>query len=189
MAESHKWGSPPRVRGKVDPHAVVRTAVGITPACAGKRPPQARRAASAEDHPRVCGEKQRSTSQTTFSRGSPPRVRGKVLAKVCIGVYLRITPACAGKRATSLHTGPTPRDHPRVCGEKSATRSGPCGAWGSPPRVRGKDSVRYAIDETARITPACAGKRALEVCGDRGMRDHPACAGKSHPVFNGYRGG
>ena len=50
-------GSPPRVRGKGFPVLVVETAVGITPACAGKSRAGYRCRPRRRDHPRVCGEK------------------------------------------------------------------------------------------------------------------------------------
>ena len=50
-------GSPPRVRGKAAAVCNRDCHVGITPACAGKSPLLPVLAASAWDHPRVCGEK------------------------------------------------------------------------------------------------------------------------------------
>ena len=50
-------GSPPRMRGKGLIMALKKTYEGITPAYAGKSPPQARMPGLCRDHPRVCGEK------------------------------------------------------------------------------------------------------------------------------------
>ncbi len=50
-------GSPPRVRGKVRRVSRTHCAVGITPACAGKRGCCMRSSRRPGDHPRVCGEK------------------------------------------------------------------------------------------------------------------------------------
>ena len=50
---------------------------GITPACAGKRGRAAVYCGLPEDHPRVCGEKRANQMSKVYSRGSPPRVRGK----------------------------------------------------------------------------------------------------------------
>ena len=77
LAAYRKMGSPPRVRGKENISNRSFYAIGITPACAGKRlshpaPHRARR-----DHPRVCGEKFRLHMASTRRWGSPPRVRGK----------------------------------------------------------------------------------------------------------------
>ena len=52
-----RWGSPPRVRGKVDYVPSDRIVKGITPACAGKSVALSGKADKTEDHPRVCGEK------------------------------------------------------------------------------------------------------------------------------------
>ena len=52
-------------------------------------------------------------------KGSPPRVRGKVRRRPGLYDALRITPACAGKRALAFVLRSTIWDHPRVCGEKT----------------------------------------------------------------------
>ena len=91
-------GSPPRVRGKGRCGRVRQPERGITPACAGKSPTAELRAGCCRDHPRVCGEKGPGSVNRPFVRGSPPRVRGKVV-RLCMATGLRrITPACAGKR-------------------------------------------------------------------------------------------
>ena len=132
-------GSPPRVRGKVNQTDVSVLHRGITPACAGKSPEPSAPVSTAEDHPRVCGEKERGYRGRTTVRGSPPRVRGKVTAAVEMARGVGITPACAGKRLQPSRGQFRPADHPRVCGEKKLF-CGKCGAlMGSPPRVRGKD--------------------------------------------------
>ena len=50
-------GSPPRMRGKVQLQPGQPAALGITPACAGKRRCAWLAACHRGDHPRVCGEK------------------------------------------------------------------------------------------------------------------------------------
>ena len=50
-------GSPPRVRGKATFEIPVTKSDRITPACAGKSKSNAFLASTAQDHPRVCGEK------------------------------------------------------------------------------------------------------------------------------------
>ena len=91
-------GSPPRVRGKACHRIMCCPLPGITPACAGKRSSGTLMSKSCRDHPRVCGEKTRSTSSAVFWLGSPPRVRGKAAFKVNRDLDRGITPACAGKR-------------------------------------------------------------------------------------------
>ena len=91
-------GLPPRVRGKENGRAAVSDIMGITPACAGKRPKRADRLSAPQDHPRVCGEKHLFLVAKASTTGSPPRVRGKVLDVASITPGCGITPACAGKR-------------------------------------------------------------------------------------------
>ena len=134
-----KLGSPPRVRGKVRGVIGEFDVVGITPACAGKRIKAQLQAVVKRDHPRVCGEKCRSTLGGRAVSGSPPRVRGKVTLLYALADKEGITPACAGKSFFGYLVGAFSKDHPRVCGEK-------CGS-------------DCTISVRARITPACAGKR------------------------------
>ena len=112
-------GSPPRMRGKVCGQVFVNYGTGITPAYAGKRTSADRAHLPGRDHPRVCGEKCYLLILRGRREGSPPRMRGKELAVVPIAVQLGITPAYAGKRKTRNGAHGTPRDHPRVCGEKT----------------------------------------------------------------------
>ena len=141
-------GSPPRVRGKGVPCSARRlgrgitparagksvcgekfifvttqiSALRITPACAGKSRQFGNTVGKTGDHPRVCGEKLCHNELRLRQRGSPPRVRGKVVLATSSRPMQRITPACAGKR----HLGGAPtrnsKDHPRVCGEKRSCR-------------------------------------------------------------------
>ena len=138
---------------------IVAFAVRITPACAGKRSSPCGRGARVGDHPRVCGEKLRPAADLDLHLGSPPRVRGKGWYSICSRVFLRITPACAGKRCPGRGLRLATRDHPRVCGEKGAGKKSPIEVRGSPPRVRGKDAEPDAKRRPDGITPACAGKR------------------------------
>ena len=92
-------GSPPRMRGKVQPVQLVHDALGITPAYAGKR-----------------GIRLAVDSKTI---GSPPHVRGKECVNSARKLPVGITPACAGKRAILFRLLSLPRDHPRMCGEKT----------------------------------------------------------------------
>ena len=91
------------------------------------------------DHPRVCGEKPMTAISSTPTRGSPPRMRGKVLLSKNHLLGLGITPAYAGKSRKGEPKWHTVLDHPRVCGEKSCQTGELSSALGSPPRMRGKD--------------------------------------------------
>ena len=156
-------GSPPRVRGKESKMSWHRKRQRITPACAGKSFFCIFKKSCSKDHPRVCGEKVQFTCRSATSRGSPPRVRGKVCTHLWTVERDRITPACAGKSCPlSLHEFAR-RDHPRVCGEKYFAKGKPPDMPGSPPRVRGKAVCNSILEDNDRITPACAGKRGCQI--------------------------
>ena len=90
----------------------------------------------------------------------------------------RITPAYAGKRQNVWQKSPEPRDHPRLCGEKSPCRKCTKICGGSPPPMRGKETGATGATSSIGITPAYAGKSS----GDRGrcnvFRDHPRLCGE-----------
>ena len=198
MRRSCAKGSPPRVRGKVFFGENCRIVHGITPAYAGKRRAGTGQWACRRDHPRVCGEKLRTSSRlstswdhprvcgekalSTFSSrknsGSPPRVRGKGQIAPLGAVPVGITPACAGKRCVYSAQNQSLRDHPRVCGEKRRVRSWRALLLGSPPRMRGKDGVSGACHSPPGITPACAGKSLRPDNNPSTSWDHPRVCGE-----------
>ena len=91
------FGSPPRVRGKLRALVAQAYPIGITPARAGKTEKNATFACFLKDHPRACGENDASRDIYDCVRGSPPRVRGKLLCRPVHAVVHGITPARAGK--------------------------------------------------------------------------------------------
>ena len=114
----YRRGSPPRVRGKGKNAYRPERTTGITPACAGKSPVLISLMVIRRDHPRVCGEKERTSRCSCWTEGSPPRVRGKDFWHYADVYSTGITPACAGKSLTIQKMTTRSRDHPRVCGEK-----------------------------------------------------------------------
>ena len=110
--------------------------------------------------------------------GSPPRVRGKVFARLIVFAAGGITPACAGKSRATQAQSASHQDHPRVCGEKGSGDGKAVHAPGSPPRVRGKGQSSHADKQTSRITPACAGKRDAGRSWCTGDGDHPRVCGE-----------
>ena len=100
-------GSPPRMRGKDGVNDSAQAVTGITPACAGKSKAHERGPHRERDHPRVCGEKRQIVNDLIDQQGSPPRVRGKVIAHLLQHGLTGITPAYAGKslRCTHLRSG------------------------------------------------------------------------------------
>ena len=89
-------------------------------------------------------------------------MRGKVGVQE-MGISLsRITPAYAGKRIRHPRPRLSGRDHPRLCGEKTAGEKSVAVRKGSPPPMRGKESIDGEDAGSVGITPAYAGKSHLE---------------------------
>ena len=154
-----KEGITPHMRGKVNEKKANGFDIRITPAYAGKSTLLCFPAEPGWDHPRICGEKSLSGTDTGRKEGSPPHMRGKVQQALLQHFVFGITPAYAGKRPRPSRQAYTSRDHPRICGEKTyGFRM--LNAWpGSPPHMRGKEIYRTTTDQLAGITPAYAGKR------------------------------
>ena len=72
-------GSPPRVREKLKMDHKELVFLGITPACAGKTRTDERALRDLRDHPRVCGKNLNTQLVHLILRGSPPRVREKLV--------------------------------------------------------------------------------------------------------------
>ena len=154
------------------------SAIGITPACAGKssRRPCADR--QYWDHPRLRGEKAVFDAEQINCPGSPPLARGKGAVKQAAQRHLGITPACAGKSWGFDIPQGSDRDHPRLRGEKVSTSSRANARPGSPPLARGKaDTTRYKVLFPG-ITPACAGKRKFFFYCTLPWQDHPRLRGE-----------
>ena len=166
------------MRGKVGSGSVAAANGGITPAYAGKRARCQRFRAFRRDHPRVCGEKVTVSLISLPYWGSPPRMRGKVKEFACKDGSPRITPAYAGKRALKSAVIRSPKDHPRVCGEKSFHIVFNFSTLGSPPRMRGKGGNGQIQIAQAGITPAYAGKRYPVYQRKTSTKDHPRVCGE-----------
>ena len=105
-------------------------------------------------------------------------MRGEVWFPRRGAVFLRITPACAGRRVGRAVRTRSAVDHPRVRGEKAGAGRVRFLYYGSPPRARGEGTARFTSTACVRITPACAGRR-LCGAGRRDLdRDHPRVRGE-----------
>ena len=121
-----------------------------------------------------------SLNGSAQSIGSPSRMRGKEGDELGLGQTIRITPACAVKRADGAGGREAVGDHPRACGEKCLLYRRPPTASGSPPRVRGKGLSSGRLTVQAGITPACAGKSIRPTAIPPQSRDHPRVCGEKH---------
>ena len=65
-----------------------------------------------------------------------------------------------------------------MCGEKKRGRPKYGRRWGSPPRVRGKESTGIRRAKNERITPACAGKSHVYWGAYDADEDHPRVCGE-----------
>ena len=92
---------------------------------------------------------------------------------------VRITPACAGKRATFRNTLCEAWDHPRVRGEKLSVTDVSPAELGSPPRARGKRDRGVVWTDEAGSPPRARGKGPVSPAKRLANRITPACAGKS----------
>ena len=180
------WGSPPRVRGKVQPERDVQDAARITPAYAGKRMLLGKHDRLCGDHPRVCGEKKPGPRFSGPRTGSPPRMRGKAFFEAMLNLNQGITPAYAGKRKQQAEFNGLSEDHPRVCGEKGFTSATQTSSGGSPPRMRGKAVQVPGAAAPTGITPAYAGKRPLASLTTSTARDHPRVCGEKNNLRQAF---
>ena len=118
-AARYPHGSPPRMRGKRGIYRPCCHVVRITPAHAGKTLSVIEAWSQRADHPRACGENGRLQNSYDNKLGSPPRMRGKQERIALYCVFIRITPAHAGKTQNGLMASTLAADHPRACGENS----------------------------------------------------------------------
>ena len=131
------------------------------------------------DHPRACGENDSFTGITLSIRGSPPRMRGKLLPAGVGAFPVRITPAHAGKTTMMAELATAREDHPRACGENIGEKRRVFEFVGSPPRMRGKRNDGVPDRIIFRITPAHAGKTFQKLHTASLGSDHPRACGEN----------
>ena len=89
--------------------------------------------------------------------GSPPRMRGPLLANIVEATSTRITPAYAGTTPEQGYFLSRREDHPRVCGDHESIEELNTPLSGSPPRMRGPPFAFGSLVRGGGITPAYAG--------------------------------
>ena len=195
-------GSSPRVRGTEIDRLRHSDELRFIPACAGNGCARASASSPTPVHPRVCGERSKSSRSTDAAAGSSPRVRGTVHHQLLVVRIARFIPACAGNGDPWRFAFPGMPVHPRVCGERRCSVRFRCFVRGSSPRVRGTDARSSARLGGGRFIPACAGNGRSSrlarrppsvhprVCGERSLRkivqtnasgSSPRVRGTEHP--------
>ena len=106
-------------------------------------------------------------------------MRGKQVIERRLFQVVGITPAHAGKTSRIRRLTPKEWDHPRACGENSASGTEFLKRMGSPPRMRGKHFLQLLFPVFPGITPAHAGKTLSfrNACASKG--DHPRACGEN----------
>ena len=166
------------MRGEESPLEGACIPVRITPAYAGRSRHGPRERVTAEDHPRLCGEKANYNISKQADYGSPPPMRGEVWMDCQRLSSLRITPAYAGRRRLLLGFGIAKTDHPRLCGEKLAAETKNSLPKGSPPPMRGEVTAASSARCWKRITPAYAGRSGAGITMQAQSQDHPRLCGE-----------
>ena len=92
-----RYGSSPRVRGKLLGSRSLTRSSRLIPACAGKTQATRHLLKTRRAHPRVCGENGLKPFPHGLYPGSSPRVRGKPVVIVPVVKFVGLIPACAGK--------------------------------------------------------------------------------------------
>ena len=110
-------GTSPRMRGKLQPKAVLMTSMRNIPAYAGKTRSALTPAETLTEHPRVCGENSCPPWVKLLPSGTSPRMRGKHVDLREPGSSFRNIPAYAGKTEPASNLQIAHAEHPRVCGE------------------------------------------------------------------------
>ena len=129
------------------------------------------------DHPRACGANAIPTIPTTRTRGSSPRMRGK-LGDPGGGVAgVRIIPAHAGQTSPATRPAGRAPDHPRACGANTLRRWVMPSRSGSSPRMRGKQRTGHRVQAARRIIPAHAGQTKPAWHRSLMPSDHPRACG------------
>ena len=130
-------------------------------------------------HPRACGENPARCRGGSRTEGSSPRVRGKRPGWPSQPGHFRLIPARAGKTWVTAWPTPSPRAHPRVCGENYGVEIELFDGYGSSPRVRGKPRDVDRAPQPPRLILACAGKTRFPL-DDAPLRPaHPRVCGEN----------
>ena len=150
------WGSPPRVRSRLNSVEGAETTPGITSACAEQTFLSIGIRRVTGDHLRVCGADLFQRLVSVLYEGSPPRVRSRLTLYAADNQQIGITSACAEQTSRGRGSDRSDRDHLRVCGADLSKSAATVAEEGSPPRVRSRLRGRGRVHGRCGITSACA---------------------------------
>ena len=180
-------GSPPRVRSRQSTSAQRMVPRRITSACAeqtwGNRP----HPNDGWDHLRVCGADPKTMTRLTARKGSPPRVRSRLLGCAADEVD-GITSACAEQTMPCSRPRASVGDHLRVCGADILQFLFDLFAKGSPPRVRSRPPPVIRPWASRGITSACAEQTTGTTPPKSWAWDHLRVCGADPVTVIGYGG-
>ena len=155
-------GSSPHARGTPAGCSVGRRSLRFIPACAGNADLLHARSSSLTVHPRMRGERWKSTVSRHSRIGSSPHARGTPAREARVHYQHRFIPACAGNAAYPQFIAHDHRVHPRMRGERTHRHKGIDLYIGSSPHARGTHPRPCRHLCPFRFIPACAGNaRAL----------------------------
>ncbi len=157
-AEFHvDTGPSPRVRGAEASSFPRRWVSGAIPAGAGSRHRPGCWLPPPRGHPRGCGEQLISEAGREDATGPSPRVRGAEHGEGHRPELGGAIPAGAGSRPNTTTPWPTPRGHPRGCGEQGSAAGTTPRVRGPSPRVRGAGQPSRRLGDVRGAIPAGAG--------------------------------
>ena len=113
-----------------------------------------------------------------FHAGSSPRMRGAPLFIIFILSIVGIIPADAGSTVLQTSERLEDQDHPRGCGEHSASPKPGIMTLGSSPRMLGAQNYESQRIDRTGIIPADAGSTAISQSGIPCPKDHPRGCGE-----------
>ena len=154
--------------------------IGNIPAYAGKTGKTGAQNEFSAEHPRVCGENVKETSNEVLLAGTSPRMRGKPFVESSYPTWQRNIPAYAGKTFDFISVDIRLEEHPRVCGENYPRRAHRGGWFGTSPRMRGKPVSGRNFLCLSRNIPAYAGKTRHRPVGVHRSKEHPRVCGENN---------
>ena len=167
------------MRGKLAKDTAGFKILRLIPAHAGKTHGKHAISRPSGAHPRACGENRFGSALSSVTRGSSPRMRGKLLDGPRLFARGRLIPAHAGKTTPAKSPASWARAHPRACGENAAQAADSGNGEGSSPRMRGKQEFLLLPPAYRRLIPAHAGKTRPSASCIRSRRAHPRACGEN----------